>query len=226
MFNKIDQNISYASSALLSITLTSEQAVTRFEQDWQNPSYTQITLDPTDINEVLTKYYTTSKPILFTRKMLWDVERLKAWDPKVYIPHVVNEAHSWNRITLENGDESFIRWSNQKQWKTGAYSKVIETVNLLNKEQKVIFLGLSKAVDEHGKTIVASDTQPLFHVEHGVGGSEDKPLNTWRIVHLTSNKDEELIKRFENFKDSKILPSYIEIYIKSILQADVTKREL
>jgi hypothetical protein len=59
-----------------------------------------------------------------------------------------------------------------------------------------------------------------------VGGTEDQPLNTWRIVHLTPAKDAELIKRFESFRDTASLPKYIEVYIKKDLQANLANKDL
>jgi hypothetical protein len=212
-------------SALLSTTaLASQDAVEQFEKDWQNTAFTQAALDPVDVNHVLSTYYTTSKPVKFTREMLWDVERRKAWDPKTYIPHVVSEGKSWGRQIRDNGDETFTRWSHQRQWLTGKYGVVIEKVTLLNKEQRVIFLGASEAEEAPGQILEATVTQPLFHVEHGVDGSEDNPLNTWRIVHLTLEKDQALTKRFDNFRDPTILPIYIEIYIRDVLGIGLTRK--
>jgi len=200
-----------------------DDASKQFEKAWQNPAYTQIELEPVDINGVISKYYTTSKPVHFTKDMLWDMERRKAWDPKTFIPHVVSEGHSWGRKQLGNGDESLIRWSKQRQWKTGNYGIVIEQVALLNKEQKAIFIGLSQTVDDSDKTIHASTTQPLFHVEHGVAGTYDRPLNTWRIVHLTKAKDQELIEKFKTYRDPTTLPMYVVVYIEKVLGVNITK---
>ena len=74
-----------------------------FEQAWNNPEYTQITLDDVNINETIIKHYNTPIPIYFTRHMLWDMETKKAWDPKTYIPYVVKEGNAWGKEILKNG---------------------------------------------------------------------------------------------------------------------------
>jgi hypothetical protein len=56
------------------------KAEEEFEKCWHNRLYTPIELDDVDINQTLL-HYKTNKPIEFTRKMLWDMEIKKAWDP-------------------------------------------------------------------------------------------------------------------------------------------------
>jgi len=198
----------------------------QFEKDWQNPAYTQIELVPVNVNEVLTKHYTTSKPVHFTREMLWDLERLKSWDPRTYISKVVSEGKSWGRTLLENGDEVFVRWSQQRQWMSNdEYASVIEEVYLFNREQRAIFIGRAEVVDDTGKILHASKTQPLFHVEHGVSGTHDCPLNTWRIIHLTTEKDDVLVNKFVQGQDLKTLPEYVENYTRINLGAQIHKKE-
>ncbi|MBX9804298.1 MAG: hypothetical protein K2Y18_00935 [Alphaproteobacteria bacterium] len=224
MFKKIALNTLVAAAALTLHVFAAEDAKVQFEADWQNPSYTQITLDPVDVNHVLSTSYETSKPLHFTRTMLWKLERKKAWNPLKYIPHAVNEGRSWGRETLEGGDETLTRTTQQRQWKTGIHAQVLEKAYLLNKEQRVIFIGLSDARDDKGALLHTANSQPLFHVEHGVGGTEDKPLNTWRIVHLTREKDQDLLVRFANFRDPNTLPMYIEVYIEKDLGIKLTKK--
>lgn len=67
-------------------------------------------------------------------------------------------------------------------------------------------------------------TQPLFHVQHGVEGTEDQPLNTWRIVNLTSEINKQLLDRFNSVNNSTTLPGYIEAYIKNDLNVTVSKK--
>ncbi len=64
------------------------EAQKEFEKCWDNPEYTQITLDNIDVNKTLS-FYITNKPLHFTRTMLWDMEKKKAWNPGNYIPYVV-----------------------------------------------------------------------------------------------------------------------------------------
>ena len=45
-----------------------------FERAWTDRGNTRIELSPVDINLVLARHYCTSKPLRFTRTMLWDME--------------------------------------------------------------------------------------------------------------------------------------------------------
>src|SRR6266571_2765533 len=63
----------------------------------------------------------------------------------------------------------------------------------------------------------AGSGQPLFHVEHSVGGTELQPLNRWRIVHLTDALDERLIEGFERMARNPWLAEHAEIYIRDNL---------
>jgi hypothetical protein len=67
--------------------------------------------------------------------------------------------------------------------------------------------------------------QPLFHVEHAVGGTEAQPLNLWRIVHLTHGRDQRLIDRFAALDDARALPEFIELYIRRDLDIALSRRE-
>lgn len=190
-----------------------------FEQAWNNPEYTQIKLDDVDINETLSKYYETPIPVNFTRQMLWDTETKKAWDPKAYIPYVVREGKSWGGEILENGDEVFVRSSQQKQWlNSELYGEVFEEVYLNHKDQRATFFGVKKLNDSFDECLYCKNQQPLFHVQHSVEGNENSPVNVWRIVHLTEGKDQKLIEHFNNLKDPTVLPGFVEIYIEKDLQ--------
>jgi len=215
---------SVATAALISTAVYgTPKADEEFEAVWENPSYTQAKLPDVDINHVIKNYYTTSQPVHFTRTMLWELERKKAWDPKTYIPHVVNDGESWGRVELDSGNEQLFRWSMQRQWKTSEYGQVIENVYLFNQAQKAIFFGLSDVQGKDGTAIHTMNAQPLFHVEHGVAGTEENPLNTWRIVHLTQGKDNDLIERFKAYRDATTLPKYVEVYIEKDLGITIKK---
>lgn len=196
-----------------------------FEKAWYNPAYTQIRLDDVDINEILQTFYETSTPVQFTRKMLWDVETKKAWDPKTYISYVVRDGKSWGREILKNGDEMFVRSSQQKQWLNAeVYEEVFEKVYLNHKEQRATFLGTKKLKDSAGMDLKIKNQQPIFHVQHSVEGSENKPLNVWRIVHLTKGKDQKLIDHFKTINDPTKLPGYVRIYIEKDLQIQIAPK--
>jgi len=77
-----------------------------------------------------------------------------------------------------------------------------------------------------GTLLRAGAGQPLFHVEHSVGGTELRPLNRWRIVHLTDAVDERLIERFERMAASPWLAEHTEIYIRDNLGIELTRNSL
>lgn len=195
-----------------------------FDKAWQNPDHTPIELDAVDVNGVLEKYYATSEPLHFTKRMLWDMETKKAWDPSTYIPHVVREGKSWGRKTLGKSEEFFVRSSQQLAWMTDAYGQVLEEFYFSKEEQKVIFLGRAEFLGEDGTLVYASSHQPLFHVEHAAGGTELRPLNMWRIVHLTTGKDDGLVQRFAQMARADWLSEFIEIYIEKDLRIKLTHR--
>lgn len=195
-----------------------------FEKCWGDPKYTAIELDDVDINHIL-KHYITQEPIHFTKTMLWDMEKKKAWNPGNYISYVVKEgsAKAWNKHKCpETNGEIFVRCSAQKKWlDPNVYEDVYEEVYVNDDNNIVTFLG---AKTLPGITEEIHPTQPLFHVQHGASGTEDRPLNTWRIVHLTKEKDQHLIDHFKNFNDSTTLPGFIEAYIKKDLNIPIKKK--
>lgn len=219
--------------ALLSLTLyifsfcyanEVDDAEELFENAWHYPSYTQIQLDDSDINQIISDYYETEIPIKFTREMLWDLETKKAWDPKTYLSYVVREGKSWGRKILENGDELFVRSSQQKQWlNPEKYEEVLEQVYLNYRDQKITFIGTRSLSDELDQPIFIENKQPLFYVEHSVTGDDERPLNAWRIIFLTEFKDQELIDLFQKRNDPTRLPEYIENYILLDLQIKLSK---
>lgn len=211
----------YSSAAMADMNSAEEI----FEQAWNNPKYTQIKLDDIDINETLSRYYITAIPVKFTRKMLWDMETKKAWDPKTYISYVVRDGKSWGREILPNGDETFVRSSQQKQWLNGeVYETVFEKVYLNHKDQKATFLGTQNLKDSSGEYLTLKNQQPLFHVQHSVGGEENSPVNVWRVVHLTEGKDQKLIEHFNKFNDPTKLPGFVEIYIEKDLKTPLSHK--
>jgi hypothetical protein len=120
----------------------------------------------------------------------------------------------------------FIRVSEQRQWlQPDNYGTVIEACYLNHSSRQVTFIGLAEVHDDSGQTITASSEQPLFHVVHGVSGPEEKPLNTWRIVHLASDDSGALAKRFELMSQASGLPEYVERYIEDVLRHQLTKRQ-
>jgi hypothetical protein len=126
---------------------------------------------------------------------------------------------------LENGDEVFIRVSEQRLWlQPDAYGTVIEACYLNHSSQQVTFIGLPEVMDDAGQTVVDSTEQPLFHVLHAVSGEEQTPLNIWRIVHLASDEDGALAKRFEQISQAPGLPEYVERYIEDVLKLSLIRK--
>lgn len=194
------------------------EAEEEFERAWNNPHYTQAKLSDIPINETLTTYYETERPVHFTKEMLWDVETKKAWDPKTYIPYVVRAGKSWGRVQLDHGDDLFVRSSEQRTWlDREAYGEVFEKVFLNHKEKRATFLGSETLEDDQGNTLHAKRVQPLFHVQHSVAGDEDQPVNVWRIVFITKQFDEELSEAIHKLDNKKRLPGFVEIYIEKDL---------
>ncbi len=170
-----------------------------FQRAWADPNNTRSELPPVNVNRVLAEYYRTSEPLTFTRTMLWDMEVRKAWGPDRYIPSVVREgsAHAWGGRSAADGTESFVRSSQQRLWlEPGEYGLVLEHVCLNHTQQKVTFIGAAELPDRDKNLLRAGERQPLFHVEHSVSGDESRPLNSWRIVHLTDGPEHRLVERF------------------------------
>jgi hypothetical protein len=199
-------------------------AENEFEKCWNNPNYTAIQLDDVDVNHSLS-HYTLQKPIHFTKKMLWDMETKKAWNPANYISYVVKagSAKSWDKHPCpKTGGEIFVRCSAQKKWlEPSIYEMVYEEVYVNEKAKLITFIGVT-ALPE--KKEIIHPSQPLFHVQHGASGTEDRPLNTWRIVHLTRDVDQQLINHFKNFNNPTTLPGFIEAYIKNDLKINIEKK--
>lgn len=200
---------------------------TVFGSAWNRASHTSIEFDPLDVNRVLANEYDPAEGLALTRTQLWEMEVMKAARPDLFIPGVIRKgsARSWGRRELESGDEAFIRVSEQQFWlQPESYGTVIEACYLNHTRQQVTFIGLPEVEDDMGRTVVASPKQPLFHVTHGVTGSEESPLNTWRIVHLASDDNRELSKRFELISQASGLPEYVERYIEDVLKSPITKK--
>jgi hypothetical protein len=200
-----------------------------FQRAWADPSNTRFELPPVDVNRVLAEHYCTSEKLTFTRNMLWDMEVRKAWRPDHYIPSVVREgsAHTWGRRPAADATESFVRTSQQRLWLEPAlYGLVLEQVYLNPTQQKVAFIGAAEIPDLDRNLLRADARQPLFHVEHSVGGDESRPLNRWRIVHLTDRPDHRLVERFTLMANDVWLPEFIEIYIRSDLNIELTRRDI
>ena len=191
-----------------------ETAEREFREAWEEPLHTRFDLPPVDVNKVLRDGYRVKPERPLTRALIWEMETRKAWDPLSYIPYVVSEGRSWGRHTLQDGSERFCRSSLQLGWITPERGRILEDVFISDVRQCVFFFGRPQMTGEDGEELRASGFQPLFHVEHGVGGPEEEPLNLWRIVLLTPKHDVRYIEPFEQMVRAGLLPGFIEIYIE------------
>ncbi|MFC9433502.1 hypothetical protein [Nocardia sp. NPDC057030] len=66
---------------------------------------------------------------------------------------------------------------------------VLERTHLDHANRVVTFIGAAELPGPTGELLHAGMEQPIFHVEHGAAGTAERPLNTWRIVHLTETPD-------------------------------------
>jgi hypothetical protein len=201
---------------------------TEFARAWDTPGHTRCQLPDTDVNAVLAARYTTGTPLTFTRAMLWDMEVRKAARPGTYIPFVVRAGsdRSWNRRDGDGG-EYLERCSLQRLWLNPQhYELILERAFLNHRGQKITFLGVRELTGADGTLLRAGTGQPLFHVEHSVGGTERRPLNRWRIVHLTGAPDDRLIERFERMARNPWLAEHTEIYIRHNLGIELTRNPL
>lgn len=200
---------------------TFSAAEREYRTAWDNPAHTRFELPPVNVNKVLRDRYRMRPSRALTRTAIWDMERKKAWDPRTYIPYVVLAGGSC-RETLPDG-ERFSRASMQKGWIAPGEGRVLEDVYLSDAKQRIVFLGRERMRGEHSDELRASGFQPIFHVAHGVGGSEDEPLNLWSIVLLTPAEDRRYHRPFEDMVAAGWLPGFIEIYIAKDLGVELSR---
>jgi hypothetical protein len=89
-----------------------------FAAAWNGKGHTCIDLDPLDVNKVLSDEYRGNERLSLTRTQLWDMEIRKAAHPDLFIPGMIRAgtARTWGRRKLTNGDEVYIRVSEQCLW--------------------------------------------------------------------------------------------------------------
>lgn len=195
-----------------------------YEQAWNDPAHTRFELPAVDVNKVLRDRYEMAPYRRLTRTMIWDMETKKAWDPLSFIPYVVSGGGSWGRHDLHDGSSRFSRASMQKGWIRPDSGRVLEDVYVSSAEQSIFFLGRARMIAADGSGLRASDFQPLFHVHHGVGGTEDEPLNLWSIVLLTRRHEPAYEEPFRQLVQAGLLPGFIEIYIECDLGVTLKRK--
>jgi hypothetical protein len=195
------------------------------EVAWQAPGNTAIELPPVDVNQVLHDRYDVDNDFVFTGTMLWDMEVRKASHPDIYIPTVI-EPGSVEKFPESRDDRSeiFTRVSDQRLWlDQPTYGTVIEHVRVDHEQQRIFFIGAPDYRTPDGRTREAGTGQPIFHVEHSVAGTEQRPINLWRIVHLTEQVDPALREYFEQLGRDPYLRVFIEVYLRENLGVDLTR---
>jgi hypothetical protein len=221
----ITKEMTTMSATVQDPSYTFERARQQFKDAWNNRSYTRVELPAVDVNRVLRDRYTVQPPgSTISLTQLWDMERRKAWDPATYIPYVASRARSWGRHPLEEGCERFFRTSEQVGWIVSNRGEVIERVSINNLERRIFFLGLPRIVDDRGQVIIASDWQPRFHVEHAAEGSEERPLNIWRLVVMTEREDGRFKRPFEEMVRVGYLPGVVEEYMRRDMRVRIDRR--
>jgi hypothetical protein len=197
-----------------------------FEQAWNAPGSTTVDLPPVRVNDVLRDRYDVRPPFAYTGTQLWDMEVRKAAAPDKYIPTVVRPGSAEKFPSVRHGEvEDFTRVSDQRLWADPSqYTAVIEQVRLDRANRRAFFLGVSTFEAPDGREFVAGTAQPLFHVEHSVGGSEDDPLNLWRIVLLTDTPDPVLAAAFKPLAEDPYLRVFVEVHLRDDLGRELVRR--
>jgi hypothetical protein len=201
-----------------------------FERAWADPRYTRTKTVSFDVNEKIQQFYRTSKPLTFTRTMMWDNEVRKGWRPDIYIPSVVRpgSVRNWGGTHSADGLETFARASMIRQWLSPEeFGCVVEGVRAYHEKQKIVFIGLSELRDDSGTLIHADTKQPLYYFEHWVEGAENQPVANWRTLHLTEKPNPLISEVMEMMLKSGIppgFPEFIPIYIKRALNIGLELR--
>jgi hypothetical protein len=197
-----------------------------FEEAWNTPGTTSIELPPVRVNDVLRERYDVRPPFAYTGTQLWDMEVRKAAAPDRYIPTVVKPGSAEKFPSVRHGGfEDFTRVSDQRLWADPEhYTTVIEHVRLDHQNRRAFFLGIGHFETPDGRALTAGTEQPLFHVEHSVGGTEEDPLNLWRIVHLTDTPDRSLAAAFDQLAEDRYLRIFIEVHLRDDLGRELVRR--
>jgi hypothetical protein len=211
-------------NAPASFLTTFTSARREYERAWNDPANTRFELPAVDVNKVLRDRYEMSPHRRLTRTMIWDMECKKAWDPLSFIPYVVSEGGSWGRHGLDDRASRFCRASMQKGWIRPDSGRVLEDVYVNDAEQAIFFLGRERMIAADGSELRASEFQPIFHVHHGVGGTDDEPLNLWSIVLLTQRNEPRYEEPFKQMVQAGLLPGFIEIYIERNLGVKLQRK--
>jgi hypothetical protein len=198
------------------------------ERAWAAEGTTTAELPPVAVNRVIREHYEVRPEAAFTATSLWDMEVRKAKSPDKYLPNVVKPGSLQRFPSVRRGQfEDFTRISEQRLWLDQAsFGVVIEHVRLDHHNRCAFFIGAERYRTPDGRTVEAGTGQPIFHVEHGVAGAEEEPLNLWRIVHLTKRHDPALAACFEEMGGGPYLRDFNEVYLREDLNRTVRRLPL
>jgi hypothetical protein len=191
-------------------------ALEELEREWHAPGRTAIEVAPVDVNQVLADHYEIDRPgFVYTASMLWDMEQRKAAAPDIYLRNLVRPGSLETFGLPEAGPAvDFVRITDQRLWlDPETYGTIIEHVHLDDEQRRAFFIGAASYDTPDGRTVNAGTGQPLFHVEHSVAGTEQRPLNTWRIVHLTDKVDPVMTAHFAEMSRQTYLREFIEVHL-------------
>lgn len=205
------------------VTTLDHEAV--FEQAWTSAGVTTADLPRVRVNDVLRERYVVSPPFEYTGTRLWDMEVRKAKVPDVFIPTVVLPGAEKFPSVWRGQVEEFTRVSEQRLWTDRARTAlIIEHVRLDHENRRAFFVGDERFEAPDGRVFTAGTGQPIFHVEHSVGGSEEDPLNLWRIVNLTDQRDPALAAAFDELAHDPYLRVFIEVHLREVLGRELVRR--
>ncbi|MGW5363030.1 hypothetical protein [Actinopolymorpha pittospori] len=197
------------------------------EREWRAPGRTAVEVAPVDVNQVLADHYETDRPdFVYTGSMMWDMERRKAVAPDIYLAGLVKPG-SLETFGLPTTGPAvdFVRVTEQRLWlDPETYGTIIERVHLDDERRSAIFIGTASFDTPDGRTVNAGTGQPLFHVEHAVAGTEERPLNTWRIVHLTDEVDPAIVANFAEMSRQTYLRVFLEVHLTRDLGISLRRR--
>jgi hypothetical protein len=189
------------------------------EAAFNDPNNTTIALEPSNVNRIIkSDHYDADPNFLYTKTQLWDMEVKKAYNPAKYLRHILRPGSlQVFNIQKDGRTETFVRITDQQKWlDPSEYNTVIEQVFLDHDKEKAVFIGVPEVEGPDGRKIFTG-TQPLFHVEHSAAGTENEPLNEWRIVHLDKDDDGKLKDAFKKLTASPYLREFNEVYIREDL---------
>jgi hypothetical protein len=205
------------------ITTLDHEAV--FEKAWAATGTTKVDLPAVRVNDVLRERYVVSPPFEYTGTQLWDMEIRKAKAPDVFIPTAVLPGAEKFPSVWRGQVEEFTRVSEQRLWvDPSRTARVIEHVRLDHENRRAFFVGDDRFEAPDGRVFTAGTGQLIFHVEHSVAGTEDDPLNLWRIVHLTGERDPGLAAAFDELAQDPHLPVFIEVHLREVLGRELVRR--